>query len=113
MANTLPVSKFISVSVTITPSAAQGPNLNSLMIVGDSNVIDTQTRYRTYLGLDEVAADFGTSAPEYLAASVFFGRTPTPPQVYIGRWAHTATHGELFCAALSASQQAIANWTAI
>ena len=113
MTNTLPVSKLIQVSVTITPTAAQAPNYNSCMIVGDSAVIDTTTRYRSYGGLPEVANDFGTTAPEYLAASLFFGQNPQPLQLYIGRWAYAATAAELFCAPLTSAQQAIANWTAV
>lgn len=114
MVNTLPVSKFIQVTVTITATAAQGPNLNSAMIVGDSDgIIDTQTRYRSYSGLSGVAGDFGTSAPEYFAAAVFFGQNPQPTQLYIGRWAKNNTHAHLFCGFMSATQQQIANWTAI
>lgn len=113
MTNTLPVSKLIQVGVTITPAAAQGPSLNSLMIMGDSTVIDVLTRYRQYLTLNEVANDFGTTAPEYLAAEVYFGQNPQPSLLYIGRWAKTATNGRLYCGALSAAQQMIGNWTTI
>lgn len=113
MANTLPVSKFIGVSVTITPAAAQGPNLNSLMIVGDSSIVDVSARYRSYLSLSALAADFGTAAPEYLAAKIFFGQTPSPAQLYVGRWAKTATAAKLVCGPLSAANQAISAWTGI
>jgi hypothetical protein len=113
MANQLPVSKLIQVTVTITPTAAQGPNLNSAIIVGDSAIIDVQTRYRSYSGLTGVATDFGTTAPEYLAAAIFFGQNPQPTQLYIGRWAKTATNGLLFGGALTAAQQLLATWNAI
>jgi hypothetical protein len=114
MANTLPVAKFISVSVTITPTAALGPNLNSLMIIGDTDgIIDTTERYRSYLSLTAVQADFGTTNPEALAAKVFFGQNPQPTQLYIGRWAKTATHGRLRCAPLSPTNSLIATWNAI
>ena len=113
MAATLPISKLIQVNVTLTATAAQGPDLNSAMIVGDSNVIDIVTRYRGYEDLPSVANDFGTSAPEYIGADAFFSQSPTPQQLYIGRWAEAATPGQLFGGPLSAAQQLISLWTAI
>jgi hypothetical protein len=110
---TLPISKLIQVSVTLTQSAAQGPDLNSAMIVGDSTIIDTGARFREYLTLDEVAIDFGTTAPEYLAADVFFSQNPQPQTLYIGRWAKTASHGKLVGGALAGTDQVISGWTGI
>ena len=37
----LPVSRLINVSVNLAPLAAQGANLNALLILGSSDVIDT------------------------------------------------------------------------
>jgi hypothetical protein len=114
MANTLPIQKLITVNVTITATAAQGPNLNSLMIVGDTEgVIDTTERLRQYPGLTAVAGDFGTLAPEYLAAQVFFAQQPTPSLLFVGRWAKTATHGRLRCAPLSPANSLIGAWSGI
>lgn len=114
MTNVLPVSKLISVAVTITPTAAQGLNLNSAMIIGDTEgVIDTTSRYRTYLTLAQVAGDFGSTSSEYLAATVFFGQNPQPSLLYIGRWAKTATHGRFYCGPLLTANQAVSAWTAI
>lgn len=114
MVNTLPVSKFIQVSVTITPTAAQGPNLNSAMFVGDTQgVIDVTQRFRSYSGLPGVATDFGTTAPEYLGAQVFFAQNPQPTQLYVGFWAKAATPGRLLGGALTTAQQAMANFTPV
>lgn len=114
MANTLPVSKLISVGVQITPTAAQGPDLNSLLIVGDTpGVIDARERYRLYSDLNGVAGDFGTSAPEYQAASIFFAAQPQPTRLYIGYWVRVAAAGRLTGATLSAAAQVMSNWTAI
>ena len=109
----LPVSRLIAVSVSLTPAGAQAQNLSTLLILGSSSVIDVVERYRDYLTLDAVAADFGNSAAEYLAASLWFQQTPQPTTLKIGRWAATATSGTLRGAPLSAAQQALANFTAV
>ena len=116
MANTnlgLPVSNVVNVSVVMSPTAAQGRNFGSLLILGDSPVIDVVERLRLYSSLTAVAQDFGTTAPEYLAASLYFGQSPQPNVLYLGRWASTATSGVLHGGILSAAQQAIANFTAV
>ena len=109
----LPVSRLINVTLNISPTAAQFENFDTALILGDSNVIDTNTRIRSYSSLSAVATDFGTTAPEYLAATLFFSQTPQPSQLYIGRWAKTATAAQLFGAPLTVSQQLLANWTAV
>lgn len=113
MTTGLPVSRLISVSVNLTPLGAQAFNFDSLLVVGDSNVIDVSERIRSYASLTEVATDFGGSAPEYTAAALFFGQSPAPEQLYIGRWAQVATAGLLVGGPVSALNQAIAAWTAI
>lgn len=113
MAIGLPVSRLINVSVTIDPTAAGVANFNSLVIVGDSDVIDTDTRIVRYGGLTEVGTAFGTSAEEYKAALLWFSQSPKPTNVYIGKWAQSATKGRLIGAALTTAEQALANFTAI
>ena len=100
----LPVSRLINVSVTLSPLAAQGANLNALLILGASDIIDTSERMRAYATIDEVATEFGTSAPEYLAAVLYFEQVPQPQVLYIGRWAKDDTHGLLKGGILSPSQ---------
>lgn len=109
----LPVSRLINVDVVLTPTAAQAPNLNSCLIVGSSNVINVDERIRSYADIEEVVADFGTNTPEYEAAALFFGQTPQPDQLYIGRWAESATHGFIEGDALTPTEQTIGTWTAI
>ncbi len=100
----LPVSRLINVSVNLSPLAAQGANLNTLLILGASNVIAVDERMRAYATIAEVAADFGTDAPEYLAALLYFEQVPQPTLLYIGRWAQDATSGFLRGGILSASE---------
>src|SRR5579872_3472426 len=91
----LPVSRLVNVGVIITPQGAQGPALNTGLVLGTSKVIDTVTRMRTYATLAAVAADFGKSVEEYLAAQAWFGQSPQPTSLNIGRWAKTASNGQL------------------
>ncbi|MGS1064113.1 DUF3383 domain-containing protein [Burkholderia glumae] len=113
MAKALPVARLISVAVTLTALAAQGANLNTALLLGPSAVIDTGERLRSYAQITDVANDFGTTAPEYLAAQLYFNQSPQPASLLIGRWAKTATSGVLNGGVLSTSQQAIAQWQAI
>lgn len=100
----LPVSRLINVSVNLSPQAAQGANLNALLILGASDVIDTNERMRAYASISEVADDFGTSAPEYLAALLYYEQAPQPQTLFIGRWAKTATKGLLRGGILNAEE---------
>lgn len=113
MSTGLPVSNIINVSVNLSPPVAQFPNFNTLLVLGDSNVIDVVQRIREYSTLAQVAADFGDSAPEYLAAQLWFSQSPQPENIYIGRWAQDDTAGQLICGTLSAANQLIAPWNAI
>lgn len=110
---TLPISRLIDVSVVLSPLAAQAQDLDTLLALGDTDVIDVVERLRTYTTLDQVSADFGTSAPEYFVAQLYFSQVPKPKQLKLGRWAQSPTSGKLVCAPLSAANQLIAAWTAI
>lgn len=109
----LSVSDVVNVSIVMSPKAAQTRNFGSLLILGDSSVIDTTERLRKYTSIDGIAADFGTSAPEYKAAALYFGQTPQPTTCYVGKWAKSATAGLLRGAILTTAQQALANFTAV
>src|ERR1019366_926486 len=111
--STVPVSRVVAVSVSLTPAGAQAQSLSNLLLLGVSNVIDTVERTRTYTTLAGVAQDFGTSAAEYLAAQRWFGQSPQPTQLTIGRWINAAASGGLRCAPLSAAQQVISLWSVV
>jgi hypothetical protein len=112
-AKTVDVSDFVSVSVNVTPLAIPYLSFGLPLIVGDSNVIDVNERYRSYSSIDQVGADFGSSAPEYLAAELLFSQNPQPAKTFIGRWAAVASKGLLHGASLSATQQLLTNFTSI
>lgn len=111
--NTVDVSDFVNVPVFISPTAVPFSKFGVPLIVGDSGVIDTVQRVRTYSNISGVGNDFGNTSPEYLAAQIFFGQAPTPATCMVGSWAATALAGLLHAATLTATQQTLANFTAI
>lgn len=107
------VNDVVNVSVALTPAAAQIRNFGNLLILGDSDVIGTTQRLRLYTSLASVAGDFLTTSPEYLAATLFFAQSPQPAQLYIGRWAATASRGALNGGVLTPAEQLLSNFTGI
>lgn len=113
MANVIDVSDLVNFTVNVSPTAIPYSNFGTLLILGSSSVIDVGQRIRSYTTLTQVAADFGTTAPEYLAAVPYFSQTPQPNQLFVGRWAQSATPGILHGASLTALQQVLSGFTAI
>lgn len=113
MTQGLNVGRLVSVTVNLQPLAAARRGFGTLLIAGDSNVINGSERLRSYVDIESVANDFGTSAPEYLAASLYFGQSPRPDSLMIGRWLRTATAALLQGGILTAAEQAMANWNVI
>lgn len=111
--STLPISRLINVQVNLEPAAAQAQDLSELLVLGNSTVIDVTERMREYDSISEVLTAFGSSAPEYLAAVLWFEQAPQPTSILIGRWAQTASHGQLICGTLSSANTLIATWNAI
>lgn len=109
----LNIGRLVRTVVNLSPLAAARRGFGTLLALGDSNVINGSERFRSYADLDSVAADFGTSAPEYLAAALYFGQTPRPSLMMIGRWLRTATAALLRGGILTTAEQAMASWTAI
>lgn len=109
----LSASRLVFVSVVLSALAAQAQNLSSLLVVTSSPVIDVNERLRTYESLAEVGTAFGSTGPEYLSAQLWFAQVPQPREIKIGRWAKTATAGELICAPLSTANQQLSAWQAI
>jgi hypothetical protein len=91
----------------MSPLAVPLRNFGAQLFAGPSAVIDVKERLREYTTLDQVVSDFGTAAPEYLAADLFFSQSPQPSICYIGRFAQTASsavlHGRIFSTAGSAA----------
>lgn len=110
----LSVSDVVRVDVTLTPTPVPLRNFGNLLIIGPTEgVVDVGERLRPYTTIDQVAADFGSTTPEYLAAVLFFEQDPRPGFCYIGRWAQAATHAWLKGALRSTAQQQMSVWNAI
>lgn len=110
MATGLSVNRLINVTINLAPKAAGFRNFGVLLIAGDSDVINGSERLRTYTTLDAVAEDFGITAPEYLAAELYFSQSPKPKTLMVGRWLRTATPAIL---AGGNAEDDLASWTAI
>lgn len=113
MAKGLAVSGVVNVSVSLAGIAAPTRNFGLPLHVGYTDVIDVGERIRFYSDMAGVASDFGTTDPEYKAATRHFGQTPQPSLLAIGRWAKYATKAVLKGGVLSASQQLMSNFTSI
>lgn len=113
MSMTLPVDRVVKVSVTLAPLAAPRRNFGTLLLLGDSLAIDQAERLRVYAGIDAVAADFGAEAPEYKAAELYFGQSPRPSTLAIGRWVREPAPAILRGAALTQAEAALSAWTGI
>jgi hypothetical protein len=109
----LPVSRLINVSLSLSSAIAGFANLTSTTLLGETDEIDTTERIRAYSSLSAIGSAFGSTSPEYLAAQAYFSQSPPPAQVYLGRWAHSATAGRLIGIPLTAQQQQMSNFNQI
>lgn len=109
----LSVSNLVNVTISLSQLGASGRSFGTLMIAGDSGVISGLERFRSYSNISGVVADFGSSAPESVAASLYFGQKPQPSSLMIGAWLRTATSGMNQGGILTPLQQSITNFNAI
>lgn len=109
----LNIGRLVRTTVNLAPLAAARRGFGTLLIAGDSNVINGAERLRSYVDLESVALDFGTSAQEYLAAALYFGQSPRPDRLMIGRWLRTATSALLNGGILTTAEQALSNFTSV
>jgi Protein of unknown function (DUF3383) len=109
----LAVSRVVNVTVSFAPIATPLVNFDTLLIMGDSDVIDTGEVMREYNLMSDVARDFGTTAPEYQAALLYFSQLPPPATLFIGRWAAAPTKGSVVGGFLSNTQKLLLNWTSV
>lgn len=109
----LNIDDLISVESTITGAVALTQSVSAMLALSTSTVIDTTEGFRSYGSSGAVGVAFGVNSPEFAASVVWFSQTPTPNSFKIGAWAQAARAGRLVGGALSAAQQAIANFNAI
>src|SRR5215203_332652 len=109
----LPISRYVNVSVSMTTPGVIGPAINTLMVMGSSDVIDAGERARLYANISELARDFQEDSEEFLSAEAWFSQNPRPSNVMIGRWVQTATAGGLVCGILTIEEEAILKWITV
>ena len=109
----LSVGRLIRTTVNLSPLAAQRRGFGVLLTLGDSTVVAAGEAPRTYTSLESVAAEFGLVAPEYLEAQAYFGQTPKPQSMMIGRWARVDAPAVLRAGVLNAAEQLMPSWVAL
>lgn len=91
MSTSLSLNSILNVAISVSPSPAPGPSFNQALIAGSSTVIPSATRTRLYQSLAAMTSDsWLPTAPEYLAAELYFSQTPQPTYLWIGRQDLTA-----------------------
>jgi hypothetical protein len=109
----LPVSRLVSIDVSLTTPAIIAESVNTCMLLGTSKVIDAAERMRAYADITEVAAEFGVASEEYAAADLWFAQAPSPHILYIGRWVNDESPAQLMGAPIAPVNQMMSNWDAI
>lgn len=93
--STVPVKKIVNVTMQVAALAPAAPTFSNVLLLGSSSRLPTYDRLRSYNSLLEVAADFQASDEEYRAAAVYFGQSPKPDTLMIGRRLTAASAGTL------------------
>lgn len=113
MNKALPISRLIKVDVNLAPNAAQSQDISTLLILGTSGIIDNVEKIRRYYSIDAVAFDFGTTAPEYKAAVLWFEQSPQPASILLGNWSLSRSAAKLVGAPLSDFLKQLINFSSI
>ncbi len=92
---TLPVSDIVNVSILVAPTAPTARGFGVGLVVGLGTVLPLEERIRSYSDLAGVALDFSTTTEEYKAASAWFGQSPAPTRMKIGRRFPSGAAGHL------------------
>ncbi len=93
----LPLSIIVDVTVITASPQVAAPTFNTGLIIGPSPAIPsygTNPRVRKYLqatfSTAMVSDGFTTSDPEFIAAGIYFGQSPAPQALFVGRQDLTA-----------------------
>lgn len=109
----LSLSRLVNVEVALSALQAQRRGFGTALCLGDSAVINGVERFRLYSSIEAVQIDFGLNAEESKFAALYFGQSPAPKRLMIGRWFRTASSGFVQGAALTTAEQLIGSWTSI
>lgn len=106
---TTPLTDIVNVVVQVSPTAAIPSGFNLGLIIGQTAVISgsDSDRVRLYTDVTQMITDgFASNSPEYLAAQLYFGQSPRPASLAVGRWIGT----ESALSAVQACRLANTNW---
>lgn len=107
--STLPLSDAVDVAVSVGPVSSIRSNFNLALIVGQSNIIKTSDRVKTYSKIGDMTADgWKGTEPEYLAAQLYFSQVPKPTKVAIGVW--DKANSETAVQAMTECREANSEW---
>ena len=109
----LPISRYVSVQVSLTTPGVVSDAINTLLVIGGSDIIDVGERMRQYGNMSEVARDFPEDSEEFGSALAYFSQNPRPRYMMIGRWVREETQAHLRCAVLPPTEQRILDWREI
>lgn len=81
----LNIDPIVDVEVSLSAISTARIGFNLGLIIGPSAVIDAEERVRVFAGIDEMTeAGFTDEMPEYKAALLYFGQSPTPSRLAVG-----------------------------
>lgn len=104
---TLSLNDIVNITVNVSSSTVANSNFNVGLILGNSSKISQNDRVKVFSGLsDMIDAGFVTTDPEYLAAQLYFGQSPSPSSVVVGR----QVLPETLTVALDACRKASNDW---
>jgi hypothetical protein len=109
----LSISSLISVTASLAAAATQAQSTKSMLCLVNDPTIDVNERIQNFTSALAVAQQCGSNSVAAAIASVWFDMVPQPQSLNLGRWAQTASSGQLIGGPLTAAQQTIATWQAI
>lgn len=87
MAAVLPLKDVVNVIVNLSSRSAVRSGFNLSMLIGDSEVLNTEKRVAVYSSINSMTDDgFTPDMPEYKAAQIYFSQSSNPSKVAIGYW---------------------------
>ena len=90
----LPIDRIVRVNASISPSTPLRPDFGRTLLMTPSALAPARTS--TYSSAVSVGRIFGTAnSSVYNKALEYFGQTPYPKDLIIGRWAQAAVNGRI------------------
>lgn len=108
---TLNLDTIVDVVVSVSPASAPRATFNQMLVVGSATVISVEDRLAQYTSTADMLADgFVITDAEYVAALKYFGQTPAPNILWVGRRDEVSSPPESVLEAIQACRAANAEW---